>query len=164
MHTLPEGHPHGAMRRKDRQITDRVEIDEIINSARMMHLALSDNDIPFLVPVFFAYDGTSLYFHSSQKGTKVGILRRNNNVCIEISIDHGVIPSDMACDFEARHRTVIGFGKATFVSDEAEKIRALDMIVAKFSPKKFEYPKANLDLTAVVRIDLESIKGKKHGF
>lgn len=164
MHDMPEGHPHGAMRRKDREIIDRAEIDEIIGAAKMMHLALADGNIPFLVPVFFAYDGKAFYFHSSQKGTKIEILKRNNNVCIEVSIDHGVIPDEMPCDFEARHRTVIGFGKAAFVTDEAEKIRVLDMIVAKFTSRKFEYPKSNLDRTMVVRIDLESIKGKKHGF
>lgn len=163
-HVMPEGHPHGAMRRKDREITDRAEMDEILGRARMMHLALADNNVPFVVPVFFAYDGKSVYFHSSKKGTKIEILKRNNLVCVEVSIDHDVIPDDKPCDFEARHRTVIGFGKATFVTDEAEKIRALDMLVARFTSQKFEYPKHNLDRTEVVRIDFDSLKGKKHGF
>ena len=152
------------MRRKDREITDRAEIDTIIRSAQVMHLALADNNIPFVVPVFFAYDGASVYFHSAKAGSKIDILRRNNKVCFEILLDHGVIASDRACDFEAKHRTVIGLGTATFIEDEADKIRVLDMIVGKFSDKKFEYPKANLGHTAVIRIAIDSIKGKKHGF
>jgi hypothetical protein len=164
MHESSEGHPHGAMRRKDREITDRAEIDEIVRSAKVMHLALADNNIPFLVPVFYAYDGTALYFHSARVGTKIEIMKRNNNVCFEISVDHGVIESDTACDFEAKHRTVIGFGKAAFVEEEVEKIKALDMIVAQFSNKRFEYSKTNLNSAAVIRIDIKSIKGKKHGF
>ncbi len=164
MHDVSEGHPHAAMRRKEREITGRAEIDAVIRSAKVMHLALADNNIPFLVPVFYAYDGMALYFHSARAGTKIEILKRNNNVCFEISIDHGVIESGMACDFEAKHRTVIGFGKAIFVESEVEKIKALDMIVAQFSDKKFEYPKTNLNSAAVIRIDIESIKGKKCGF
>ena len=136
MHELSEGHPHGAMRRKDREIADRAEIDAIIRSAKVMHLALADNNIPFLVPVYYAYDGMALYFHSARAGTKIEIMKRNNNVCFEISVDQGVIESDAACDFEAKHRTVVGFGKAAFIEDEAEKIKALDMIVAQFSSKK----------------------------
>jgi nitroimidazol reductase NimA-like FMN-containing flavoprotein (pyridoxamine 5'-phosphate oxidase superfamily) len=159
-----EMNPHGPMRRKDREITDRREIDEIIRSSKVMHLALADNNIPFLVPVFYAYDGTAVYFHSSKTGTKIGIMKRNNKVCFEISADHGVIESGIACDFEARHRTVIGVGNAVFVDDKEEKIKALDMIVAGLTGKKFEYPEANLNLTAVVRINIESLKGKKHGF
>jgi len=164
MQESAQHHPHGPMRRKDREITDRSEIDAVISSSNLMHIALVDGDMPFLVPVFYAFDGSALYFHSAQAGTKMEILKRNNNVCFEISIDQGFIESDEACDFEAKHRTVIGIGKAVPVEDDSEKIRALDLIVAHFSAKKFEYPKTNLDRTAVVRIDIASVKGKKHGF
>lgn len=163
MEILSKGHPHGAMRRKDREITDRKEIEDILHLEKVMHLALADNNIPFIVPVFYTFDGTSLYFHSAKVGTKMEILRRNNNVCFEVSISMGVISADSACNFEAKHRTVIGFGKAIPVEDEAEKIRALDLIVSKFTEEKFEYSRANLDRTQVVRIDIESIKGKKNG-
>jgi nitroimidazol reductase NimA-like FMN-containing flavoprotein (pyridoxamine 5'-phosphate oxidase superfamily) len=151
------------MRRKDREIIDRAEIETIIKAGNLMHLALVDGDTPFLVPVFYAFDGTSLYFHSAQSGSKIEILQRNNKVCFEISIDNGFIASDDACDFEAKHRTVIGLGQAFFVEDEALKIEALDRIVAHFTAQKFEYPTTNLDRTAVVRIDIDSVKGKKHG-
>ena len=163
MQESAQHHPHGPMRRKDREITDRTEIDAIIRAEKLMHIALVDGDLPFLVPVFYAFDGTALYFHSAQAGRKIEIIRRNNNVCFEISGDHGFIESDEACDFEARHRTVIGMGKAVFVENPAEKIKALDLIVAHFSDTRFEYPRANLDRTAVIRIDIVSLRGKKHG-
>ena len=163
MHESTKGHPHGPMRRKDREITDRAEIDAIIRSGKLMRIALVDGDIPFLVPVFYAFDGTSLYFHSAQAGTKIEILKRNNNICFEISVDHGIIKNEVPCDFEAKHRTVIGLGKAVFVKEDAEKIKALDLIVAHFSDKKFEYTTPNLNRTTVIRIDIVSIKGKSHG-
>lgn len=156
-------HPHGPMRRKDREITDRTEMEAIIKATNLLHMALVDGDMPFLVPVFYAFDGTSLYFHSAQSGSKIEILKRNSNVCFEISIDNGFIESYEPCDFEAKHRTVIGTGKAFFVEDEADKIKALDLIVAHFTDRKFEYPKTNLDRTAVIRIEITSLKGKKHG-
>ncbi len=158
------GHPHGEMRRKQRQITDTAEISEILKTGKVMNLALADNNIPFTVPVFYAYDGIAVYFHSAKAGTKIELMKKNSTVCFSVSIDNGYIEDDKACDFEAKHRTVIGLGQAVFVEDEAEKIKALDMIVALFTDKKFEYPKANLSGTEVIRIDIESIKGKKHGF
>lgn len=164
MYGSMKSHQQGSLRRKDREITDRAEIDAIIHSEKLMHIALVDGDMPFVVPVFYAFDGTALYFHSAQAGTKIDILRRNNNICFEISIDHGIIENDSACDFEAKHRTVIGIGKAIFVEDEAEKIKALDLVVAHFSDKKFEYPKPNVHRTAIIRIDIDSVTGKKHGF
>lgn len=156
-------HPHGAMRRKDREITDRDEIDAILREGNLMRIALVDGDMPFLVPVHYVFDGGSLYFHSAKVGAKMEILRKNDNVCFEVSLDHGTIEAEVACDFEARHRTAIGIGKAVAVDDEAEKIRILDRIVARFTDRRFDYPKATLAHTAVTRIEIVSVKGKKHG-
>jgi uncharacterized protein len=158
-----ETHPHGAMRRKDREITDRDEINAILASGKVMHLALCDGATPFLVPLFYAFDGTALFFHSANAGRKIEILKRNSQVCFSVSLDHGVIESDQACDFEARHRTVIGFGIASFVESHEEKIQALDRIVGQFTTAAFKYPEANVRCTAVIRIDIASVKGKKHG-
>jgi uncharacterized protein len=152
------------MRRRDREITDRAQIDAILADTTIMHLALADGDCPFVVPVFFAYDGQALYFHSARAGTKIDILRRNPRVCFEISVEQGYIPAEIACDFEARHRTAIGFGHATFIEDEAGKIAALNRIVARFSPTPFVFPKNNVTHTAVVRIDIDTLHGKAHGF
>ena len=161
--TMPAGHPHGAMRREDREITDRATMDAILQRGNLMHLALCDQNVPFLVPVFYAYDGTALYFHSAKRGSKIEILKRNNRVCFEISEALGVIPSDQACNFEARHQTVIGHGLASFIEDQTAKIEVLDRIVAQFTSTAFTYPEANLRATAVIRIDISSLKGKRHG-
>lgn len=159
-----EGYPHGAMRRRDREVTDRAEIDAIIQAGKVMHLALADNNIPFVVPLFYAYDGAALFFHSATAGTKIEILQRNPVVCFEITTDHGVIESDTACDFEAKHRTVIGRGHADFVEDTAQKVAILNRIVALFTDKPLVLPPENVARTAVVRIAIDSVKGKKHGF
>ncbi|WP_316675640.1 pyridoxamine 5'-phosphate oxidase family protein [uncultured Tolumonas sp.] len=159
-----DGHPHGMMRRDDREITDRNEIDDIINSSKVMYLSLADNNTPFCVPVFYAYDGQYLYFHSAKGGSKIDILNRNNQVCFVISTQQDVIESDLACNFEAKHKTAIGTGSASFIENKEEKIAVLDKIVGLFTTKKFDYPDANLKSTLVVKIAIESVKGKKHGF
>lgn len=160
----PDHFPHGSMRRKDREITSRPEIDGILTEGKVMHLALSDDNTPFLVPLFYAYDGSSVFFHSARVGTKIEILKKNSKVCFSVSLQEGVIQSDSACDFEAKHRTVIGVGTAHFIEDSAEKTAALDAIVARFTDKKFTFPPASLSHTAVIRIEIKSIKGKKHGY
>ena len=163
MNEFDNTHPHGPLRRKEREIVDRSEIDAILGEGKVMRIALVDGDIPFLVPVFFVYDGDAVYFHSAKVGTKMRILAKNPNICFEVSLDQGVVPADAACDFEARHRTAIGWGTAAPVEDEAEKIRILDLLVAKFTDRKFDYPQAMLSHTAVTRIEVRTLKGKKHG-
>lgn len=156
-------HPHGPMRRKDREITDRAAVDAVLTAGRVMYLALADDNVPFAVPLFYVYDHNGLFFHSARVGTKMTILKRNPRVCFVVSLDQGVVESDAACDFEARHRTVVGFGRAGLVEEEAAKRAALARLVARFTQRAFDFPKASLAATAVVRIEIDSIKGKRHG-
>ena len=158
-----QGFPHGPLRRKDREITDHAAIDAILTAGKVLYLALCEEDTPFLVPVFYAYVGNELYFHGARVGTKMSILKRNPKVCFAVSLDHGVIASENACDFEAKHRTVVGLGRASIVDDEAEKVVALDRIVARFTDRKFDYPMTSLAAPGVVRSSIESVKGKSHG-
>lgn len=101
-----EGHPHGAMRRKEREITDRAEIDTIRSWHQPMScispspMATYRSSFPSSLPI------TGPCFHSASAGTKIEILKRNPKVCFEVSQYQGVIESEQACDFEARHRTV----------------------------------------------------------
>jgi uncharacterized protein len=162
-HTGAHPHAHRPMRRKAREVTDFAEISGVLQREKLMHLAMSQNDVPFLVPVYFGWDGAALYFHSATAGSKINILQANPEVCFEVSTVAGFIEADEACDFEARHSTVIGFGRVTFLQDEAEKTRALDLIVARFTPKPFAYPKDNLAKTFVLRIDVHAMKCKQHG-
>lgn len=158
---LPVPHP---MRRNDREITEPAALRAILQAGNLLRIALVDGDRPFLLPVFYGFDGANaLYLHSARSGRKIDILKRNNQVCFEVSLDHGIIEDKVICDFEARHRTVIGEGRAVFVQDEAERRRGLDLIVGRFTAVPDAYPAENLQRTAVIRIDIHALSGKQHG-
>lgn len=148
------------MRRKDLEITDRKAIDEIIGKAKVCHLAMSDGDEPYVVPMCFGYDGKSLFFHSAPKGRKIETLRKNDRVCFEIAIVGDVVEAEKACDFEMKYQSVIGFGTASFLEDVDEKRQALDCIVKQYTPNKFEYPPQMIKGIAVIKVDIEGITGK----
>jgi nitroimidazol reductase NimA-like FMN-containing flavoprotein (pyridoxamine 5'-phosphate oxidase superfamily) len=57
------------MRRKDREITDRAEIDTVLNEATVCRIGLADNGEPYVVPMCFGYDGTFLYLHSAPEAS-----------------------------------------------------------------------------------------------
>ena len=59
------------MRRNDREIKDRKDIDEIIRRCRVCRLALCDNGQPYVVPLNFGYDGRFLYFHTAPREEKL---------------------------------------------------------------------------------------------
>ncbi len=156
-------HPHGEMRRDERELTEPQALDAILQAGRVMYIALACADMPFLLPVFYVWDGTALWFHSARAGSKIDIMRQNANICFAVSEYGGIIEDELACNFEARHRTVIGVGKTHFVDDETEKVTMLHRLMARFSDKTFHFPAANLKATQVIRIDITSMKGKQHG-
>jgi uncharacterized protein len=58
------------MQRKDREITDRAEIDAILGEATVCRLGLSGDEGPYIVPMCFGYEGTFLYLHSAPEASK----------------------------------------------------------------------------------------------
>lgn len=65
-------------------VTSRAQIDAIIGGCQVCHLGLSLNNEPYVVPVCFGYDGTVLYFHSSESGKKIDYLEANSRVAFQM--------------------------------------------------------------------------------
>lgn len=68
------------MRRKDLAVTEKEQIDAIIQSCDCVRLAFADGTHPYIVPLSFGYhreDGVSkFYFHSAAAGRKVELCRK----------------------------------------------------------------------------------------
>jgi nitroimidazol reductase NimA-like FMN-containing flavoprotein (pyridoxamine 5'-phosphate oxidase superfamily) len=144
--------------------TDRDVVEPIIRQATVCRIAMSDDGRPYVVPVSFGYEDGTLFFHCSAVGKKIDILRKNNAVCVEFDIDQEITKADRACQWGIKYRSVIGFGRAFFVADEQEKRRALDVIVAHYGGDPQDYPKATLEKTMVVRIEIQSVTAKVSGY
>jgi nitroimidazol reductase NimA-like FMN-containing flavoprotein (pyridoxamine 5'-phosphate oxidase superfamily) len=152
------------MRRKDKAIQDRDEIEGIIHSSLVCRLALSDDNRPYVVPLSFGYRDDTLYFHSAAEGRKVEILKKNSTVCFEFDVDHEVVEGEKACKWSMKYRSVIGFGKASFVDDPEEKRKGLDAILEHYSGDLLEVPEAALENIVVIKVEIESMTGKQSGY
>jgi nitroimidazol reductase NimA-like FMN-containing flavoprotein (pyridoxamine 5'-phosphate oxidase superfamily) len=152
------------MRRKDKEINNVSAIRDIIRNALICRLALSDDNSPYVVPLCFGYRDNTLYFHSSPEGRKIEILEKNSNVCFEFDIDHEVVQGEKACKWSMKYRSVIGFGKASFVEDLEEKRKGLDAIMEHYSGRSFDYPEPALKATTIIKVEIESMTGKQSGY
>lgn len=81
------------MRRTDREIANRKEIEDILRRSTVCRLAMIDAGRPYLVPLCFGYDAGILYFHSAPVGKKIDLLKKNRNVCFEFDADTIVVPA-----------------------------------------------------------------------
>ncbi len=100
------------MRRTDKEVASRKEIDEIIRGSHVCRIGLAMDNMPYIVPVSFGYDGTSIYIHTAIEGKKVDYIKTNNNVCFEF--ERNVILNkdpDKACKWTFSYQSVIGWGR-----------------------------------------------------
>jgi nitroimidazol reductase NimA-like FMN-containing flavoprotein (pyridoxamine 5'-phosphate oxidase superfamily) len=152
------------MRRKDKEIKDPAAIEALIRRARVCRLAMCEDNHPYVVPLCFGYKENTLYFHSASEGRKVDILKKNSGVCFEVDLDQELVQAPEACKWGMKYRSVIGFGKASFVEDPGEKKRALDLIMEHYGGRSFPYREASLGTILVVKVEIESMTGKQAGY
>ena len=153
------------MRRKNKEIKDKKEIESIINSAIVCRIALSDNNMPYIVPINFGYKDKCLYIHSATEGKKIDIIKKNNDICFEIDIAHEILQGKSACHTTMKYYSVIGYGKAYLIDDSEEKIKALNIIIEHYLPEiPHEYSEKFLKKIVIIKIEIDNMTGKKSGY
>jgi hypothetical protein len=150
------------MRRKDKEITDREQMEAVLTRAEVACIAFSKDNEPYVIPMNFAYREGILYFHSAREGTKLDMLRANPRVCVAAAVDVALVRGDRPCDFSARYRSVICRGRAAEIEGTAAKEEALRMITKKYAGQ--EIPGAlKADPVTVIAVTVEEMTGKKSG-
>jgi len=150
------------MRRRDKEIQSRGEIDAIIRGCQVCRLAFAVENEPYIVPVSFGYDGASLFFHTAESGKKIDFLGSNNRVCFEF--DHNVrLQADpkTACKWTFLYESVIGYGTVSELTDPAEKTRGLDQIMLHYSGRQWEFTASLMTKTRVWQVLIDSLTGKR---
>ena len=153
------------MRKKDREIKDTKELEEILQKADVCRIAFAVDGTPYIVTMNFGYvwkDNLILYFHCAKEGKKLELMKRNNMVCFEMDIDHELVRSENACDWGMKYRSIVGLGLLESVAEEEEKKRGLDCIMDHygFNGKKAYNEKA-LGLTEILKLTTTEFTGKK---
>jgi nitroimidazol reductase NimA-like FMN-containing flavoprotein (pyridoxamine 5'-phosphate oxidase superfamily) len=117
------------MRRSEKTINEKDEIIKIIGRQEFMTLALSREDIPYIVSVNYGFDAQSscLYFHCAQNGKKIDYMKSNPKI-------YGQILEELAykqgeCSYA--YRSVQFEGVVSFVESSAEKTHALSLMIEK---------------------------------
>ncbi len=152
------------VRRRDKEIADQKEIEDVLRRSTVCRLALVDEGRPYLVPLCFGYEAGILYFHSAPVGKKIDLLKKNRNVCFEFDADTTVVPADTSCGWTMRYRSVIGYGFADLVEDSEEKQAALNIIMRQYSEGTHEYSAERLRKTTVIKVEIQEVSGKKSGY
>lgn len=145
------------MRRKDREITRIEDILSIVDRAKVLRLGLFDDNFPYIVPLHFGYEYAEgkliFYMHSAKEGHKLDLIRRNQNVCIELDCDTELISGgDIPCSYSSSFASLIGRGLAEILDDEQEKVRGLYLLMKNQTGREFEITPQMASAVAVIKV------------
>lgn len=153
------------MRRKDRQIIDLEAIRAILDKAKVLHLAMIDGDRPYVVPLNYGYTlengALTLYLHSAREGRKLDVLRQNDRVAFVLETNVSQVSGgDIPCKYGEAYASVMGEGRAVLLTDSAEKMAALSILMKTQTGRTFSFTPEMTDGVAVIRIDVDSFTAK----
>lgn len=148
------------MRKSDREVKDAAKAEALLLRAQYVQVAMLDGGEPYVVPVNFGYESGALYFHGAVAGRKAGCLRAGARVAFSAVAQYRLITHAQACGYTAHYASVAGWGQAVVLEDEAEKRRALGIIMRHYGGPDGPWETAVLARTMVVRVDVRELTGK----
>ncbi len=152
------------MRRKDKEITDKKEMEQIFNEAKVCRIGIFDGKKPYIVPMNFGYKDNTIYFHSASSGKKIELLKQSPGICFEIDIPASVVTAKEACNWTMGYRSLMGEGKAVFIEGSENKAKALNIIMEHYSENnKWNFDSKMVESIAVFKIEIEHISAKRSG-
>jgi len=154
-------------KRKITYLKDISDIEQIINKCKICHIAMVDNNKPYLLPFNFGYKNGIIYLHSDPIGKKIDILKKNPNVCINFNTDNELfhINKEIACSYGMRYKSVIINGAVEFIEDDKDKIEAFSIFMKNYvNNENFKYSKPSIENVCVFKIKVENFTGKTYGY
>ena len=152
------------MTKRERQVTDPMQIRRILDTGKVLHLGLAVNDEPYVVPMNYGYtmeDGKLvLYLHCAHQGKKLDMIRANSRVFFEIDCDHKPFEGEKPCQYGLVYSSVMGRGTASIVEDVEEKKQAMTILMKTQTGKDFTFEDRLVSIVTVVRIDVAEYTAK----
>lgn len=157
------------VRRRDRAIDDEGWIREFLGRAPFAALATVHEGRPFVNTNTFVYDedAHAIYMHTARHGRTSDNVAAAEQVCLSVSEMGRMVPADTAFSMSVEYAGVTVFGRATLLSERADKRAALRLLLGKYFPHLTlgrdygDMSDDELRRTSVYRIEIDAWSGKQ---
>ncbi|WP_407675186.1 pyridoxamine 5'-phosphate oxidase family protein [Nocardia puris] len=155
-------------RSKERARTERAHLDAVLDAGMVCHLGVLLGGGPVVLPTAYGRDGDTLYLHGS---TGSGNMRAALLGDVSVAVTHvdGVVYARSAMHFSMNYRSAVVRGRAVEVTDPAERLHSLRVVVEHVAPGAWARvrppSKKELAATMVLSLDLTeaSVKVREGG-
>lgn len=156
-------------RRRDREITDRMTLRQIICNNNQAVISMTDGVTPYGVMLNYAplFDGKRLtmYFHCALDGHKIDILRQNPAVSVfvnDVEKTKIVNAGSNSAKWTTHYRSVILSGTIKLLTDYAQKDDAIRIFMRHYTDEPVEFAEAVLERTMILKLNVDRMTGKQN--
>ena len=149
------------LRRQDRQM-DVISAVELLKNGEFGVLSMiSEEGNPYGIPISYVWDGeNSVYIHAAREGKKLIFIEKNNNISLCVVGKTNVMPEKFSTEYES----IILSGEAKIICNEEERMKALLLLVKKYSSGYMDegkvYAEKSNNKTEIIRLDISEWSGK----
>jgi nitroimidazol reductase NimA-like FMN-containing flavoprotein (pyridoxamine 5'-phosphate oxidase superfamily) len=123
--TFPQTNRTNLKRLAKRGHFDRETVYGILDEGFICHVGFNIDGQPFVIPTGYARVDDKLYIHGSQASRMLRTLSGGVDACVTVTLIDGLVLARSAFHHSINYRSVVVFGRATLVTDAAEKNAAL---------------------------------------
>ena len=153
VHRLPKRGPY-----------DRETIYQILDEALICHVGFAEGNQPFVIPINFARVDDTIVLHGAKASRLLKHIEAGNPVCIEATIVDGLVLARSVFHSSVNYRSVVLFGTGRIVTDEAEKMSALEAVTDHLIPGRWQEARLptpkEMNATSVVSIHIDEASAK----
>jgi uncharacterized protein len=132
--TAPPTRPRTTLTRlRERQRTDRGELDALLDSVLVGHFGFVDAGAPVVLPTAIARDGDWVLAHGSTGSRWMRSLEAGAPTCLTVTALDALVVARSAFESSMHYRSAVLFGTCTAVADD-DKRAAVDVITEKLLP------------------------------
>ncbi len=122
----------------ERGVYERDVIDAILDEALICHVGFVHDGAPVVIPTIHARSGDTLYLHGSPASRMLRSMRRDDEVCVTVTLVDGIALARAPFHSSMNYRSVVLFGTPRIVDDPEEKREAFRVLTEHVTPGRWD--------------------------
>jgi hypothetical protein len=111
----------------DKAVTNRDDLDAVLDAGLVAHVGISVEDQPFVLPCGYARDGDRVLLHGSTGSRLFRALAEGTPACVSVTLLDGLVVARSLFESSMHYRSAMVLGAGVGVTGK-EKRRALDLL------------------------------------
>ncbi len=164
MATPPPSDRSTVRRLPQRASYEEATVHAILDEGLVAHVGFAVDGQPYVIPMVYGRVGRHLYVHGASVSRQLRHLGEGLPVCVTVTLLDGLVLARSAFHHSVNYRSVVVLGTARLVTDEAERLQALEAVTEHVMRGRWAEVRApnaqELKATCVLRVPLDESSAK----